>query len=130
MTTSSKDLVSGAKHDVLAGRIKRTTGLQYFGYRKGADSILIKMAEGNLFEIPVTPAGSAIVVVAAVASAFDAGSTPADVLDDFRRRGEVEGAVQYLGADPFVGEWAELVQTPMEKEASAAPANTAFTLEI
>ena len=32
----------GAKHDVLAGRIKRSTGLQYFGYRKGADSILIK----------------------------------------------------------------------------------------
>lgn len=130
MTTSSKDLVVGAKHNVLVGRFKRSTGLQYFGYRKGEDSILIKMADGNLFTISVLPAGSPIMVVANIATAFTVDRTPADVLDDHRKRGEVEGAVQYLGDDLFVGEWAELVQTPMEKEASTTAINHGFALEI
>ena len=130
MTTSSKDLVVGAKHDVLAGRFKRSTGIQYFGYQQGEDSILIKMADGNLFKIEVTVKDAPIVVVGVLASAFDVGSTPADVLEDLRKKGSVEAPVPHLGDDPFVGDWADLVQTPMEKEASQATANVGFSLEI
>ncbi|ABO59710.1 hypothetical protein LA345_40775 (plasmid) [Burkholderia vietnamiensis] len=124
---SSKDLLVGSNGSVLVGRLRRPAGLEYFAYAKGKQSILIRKDDGQIFSIEVSHGSSPIEVIANLA----ASEAPLEAIENMRREGVVEGAVQYLGEDSFVGEWAPLVQTVIEKAVSVGGANNeVLVLEI
>ncbi|WP_432263268.1 hypothetical protein [Cupriavidus sp. TMH.W2] len=124
---SSKDLLVGSDGQVLVVRFRRPTGIEFVAYRRKDQKLLIRKIDGQLYAVAVTEMGTPIEMMAALA----ASDNPVEELETQRKAGKVMGAVQYLSDDPFVGEWAPLVQTAIEKAVSIDSVNNdVLVLEI
>jgi hypothetical protein len=132
---SNENLYVGTDGKVLVGRYRKASVIEMFALVRGEWQIFIKKVDGHVYTVKVNGSSTPIEIMANLAQASTTGIAAMNApewLDHLLSLGRVEGAVLYLGEDPFRGGWTRLVETVFEKAVTetSADANNDFELEI
>ena len=123
---SSKTLLVGTDGASIVWRIRVPDSIEFIAYRRGDLAIMIRKTDGQVYRVEVVNQLSAIEAAVMVVEAAD----PVAFLEELRTKGMVEGAVLWMGEDPFAVEWAALVQNAVEKSVSQAVSGNNPLLEL